>query len=125
MSQISLGLSHELMDKGIAVNCLWSRTAVATAAVANELGGESMTNKSRLDSIMGDSAYEILTTNSKECTGQFFIDDEVLASVGCKDFSKYRVNKSGDEDELFPDFFLETRTGVLKHLSEIEQASRK
>lgn len=77
MSMISLGLSAELADNKIAVNCLWPRTAIATAAVGNEIGGETMMKSSRTEEIMGDSAYEILTTKSTECTGQFFIDDEV------------------------------------------------
>jgi len=124
MSIISYGLSAEFRDTNIAVNCLWPRTAVATAAVSFELGGEEMTAKSRLDTIMGDSAYEILTTNSKDCTGQFFIDDEIMASVGCTDFQKYKVNKDVNDDDLMPDFFLEGKTNVLSHLSEIEKEAR-
>jgi citronellol/citronellal dehydrogenase len=95
--------------------------------VSYELGGDAMTKKSRNDLIMADSAYEILTSHSKMVNGQFFIDDEVMASVGCENFDKYKVDASVPEDELFPDFFLETKEGVLAHLKGIreEAAARR
>lgn len=121
MSMISCGLSAELADNKIAVNCLWPRTAIATAAVNNEIGGETMMKSSRTEEIMGDSAYEILTTKSTECTGQFFIDDEVQASIGTTNFDKYKMDKKTPEDDLFPDFFINQKTQVLSHLAEVRK----
>lgn len=86
MSMCVLGMSEEFRSEGIAVNALWPRTAIATAAVKNMLGGDSMMNTSRKDTIMADAAHVILTSNSRKCTGNFFIDDEVLVAVGVKDF---------------------------------------
>ena len=77
-------------SKGVAVNALWPRTAIATAAV-NMLGGEAMMNASRKPSIMADAAYAILTRDSKNCTGNFYIDDEVLAEEGITDLDHYSV----------------------------------
>lgn len=73
MSMCVLGMSGEFKDFGIAVNALWPRTAVATAAVKYALGGDAMMKTSRKDTIMGDSAYVILTSNSRKTTGKFFI----------------------------------------------------
>jgi len=107
MSLCVLGQSEEFAPFGIAVNALWPKTSIATAAVQNLLGGDGMVNSSRLETIMSDSAHEILTANSKNCTGNFFVDEEVLKQTGVKDFSKYRVNPKIREEDLTPDFFLE------------------
>ena len=101
-----LGMSEEFRDEGVAVNALWPRTAIATAAVQNVLGGDEMMKASRKESIMSDSAYVILISASKSTTGNFFIDDEVLASVGVTDFSIYRCAPNSKEADLAPDFFL-------------------
>jgi citronellol/citronellal dehydrogenase len=85
MSLCVLGMSEEFKDDKIAVNALWPRTSIATAAVYYALGGDAMMKLSRTDEIMSDSAYVILTSNSGKTTGKFFIDDEVLASVGITD----------------------------------------
>jgi len=85
---------------------LWPRTYVATAAIKYILGGEEAISKSRTEAIMGDSAYVILTSNSKKTTGQFFIDDEVLASVGVTDLKKYLNDKKLTDKDLMPDGFL-------------------
>lgn len=85
MSLCVLGMSEEFRDDKIAVNALWPRTSIATAAVHYALGGDSMMRLSRTDEIMADSAYVILTSKSANTTGKFFIDDEVLASVGVTD----------------------------------------
>lgn len=103
MSLCTLGMAGELRDQGIAVNSLWPRTTIATAAVRNLLGGEEMCSRSRKPEIMGDAAQAILTRPSGECTGEYFIDEEVLAAEGVTDFDGYAVNPGGP---LQPDFFV-------------------
>ena len=103
MSMCVLGMAEEFKEFGIAVNALWPRTAIATAAVQNHLGGEEIMKLSRNVDIMADSAYEILTKDSKEFTGNFCIDDMVLYEAGVKDFTKYAQAPFG---ELMPDFFV-------------------
>lgn len=100
MSLCVLGMSQEFRDYNIGVNALWPRTAVATAAVEFALGGDQMMKTSRKDTIMGDAAYVILTSNSKTTNGQFFIDDEVLASSGVTDFNQYKVDPNLKDSEL-------------------------
>lgn len=104
MTLITHGLSQELENDGIACNTLWPRTAVATAAVKNLLGGDTTINGSRTPEIMGDSAHVILTSDSKLTTDQFFIDDEVLAAVGVVDLEKYKVNPNVKDHQLMTDF---------------------
>jgi citronellol/citronellal dehydrogenase len=103
MSIIALGLSGELKNDGIAANTLWPRTTVATAAIRNLLGGDELMRRSRTPEIMGDAAHVILTKDAKTFTGNFCIDDTLLAEHGVTDFEKYRVDKSVD---LAPDFFV-------------------
>ena len=103
MSLCVLGMSAELASLGIAVNALWPRTVIATAAVQNLLGGEKIVAASRKPDIMADAAYAVLTRESRGCTGNFFVDDEVLASVGVTDLEKYSMTPGG---KLMPDFFL-------------------
>ncbi|MEM7799746.1 MAG: SDR family oxidoreductase, partial [Chloroflexota bacterium] len=103
MSMCVLGMSGEFKGK-IGVNALWPRTAIATAAVRNLLGGEHMIERSRKPEIMADAAYYILSRDKKECNGNFFVDDEVLASEGITDLTSYAVNP--DIGELMPDFFV-------------------
>ncbi len=107
MSMCMLGMAEEFKDEGIAFNALWPRTTIATAAVNNLLGGDEMMQKSRTPAIMADSAYIIFMRNSREHTGNFYIDDEVLQAEGVTDFSKYRVDPDLSDDELMPDFFLD------------------
>lgn len=102
MSLVVLGLSGEYKGK-VGVNALWPRTTIATAAVLNLLGGESVANSSRKPEIIADAAYYILKRDAKTCTGNFFIDDEVLQSEGIADLDQYAV-KPGVE--LTPDFFV-------------------
>jgi citronellol/citronellal dehydrogenase len=106
MSLVTLGLSGELRIDGIGVNSLWPRTSIATAAVSNIIGGDSMMKLSRKVEIMGDAAYVILTSDSRKTTGQFFIDDEVMKSSGVNDLSIYSMAKGAKDDELAPDFFV-------------------
>ncbi len=103
MSIIALGLSGELKSDGIAVNALWPRSTIATAAVRNLLGGEALMRMSRTPEIMGDAAQLILTQDAKSFTGRFCIDDTLLYEHGVRDFEKYRVDQS---TELAPDFFV-------------------
>jgi citronellol/citronellal dehydrogenase len=103
MSLVVLGLAGELRPKGIAVNALWPRTIIATAAVQNLLGGDAMMRKARKPAIMADAAYALFAQPSREMTGQFLIDDSFLAQNGVKDFSPYRVDPT---QELAPDFFV-------------------
>ena len=88
MSLCVLGMGEEFKDLGVGVNALWPRTGIATSAI-KMLGGDSSANISRNDDIMGRAAYIILTSESKSTNGNFFIDDEVLASVGETDLKKY------------------------------------
>ncbi len=103
MSMCVLGMAEELKPQGIAVNALWPRTVIATAAVQNLLGGDATMRGSRTPEIMADCAHIIFTRSSRDCTGNFFIDDELLASEGVTDLDKYQ---SVPGAELFPDFFV-------------------
>lgn len=103
MTMIALGLSGELKDYNIAANCLWPKTTIATAAVRNLLGGETLIQMSRTPEIIADCAYYILQRPSSECTGNAFIDEEVLAEEGITDLEKYAVKPGG---KLYNDLFL-------------------
>ena len=103
MSMCVLGMSEEFKRDGVAVNALWPRTAIDTAALQMIPGVD--TAACRTPEILSDSAYIILNRNSKECTGNFFVDDEVLASEGITDLEKYSV-VPGTKDFLL-DFFLD------------------
>ncbi len=103
MSLCVLGMAEELEDDGIAVNALWPRTVIATAAVKNLLGGEEAIRGSRKPEIMADAAYAILVKPSRKFTGNFCIDEELLRSEGVTDFSKYQAAPGA---ELIPDLFL-------------------
>jgi len=94
MSMCVLGMAEEFRQEGVAVNALWPRTAIATAAVKNLLGGDESVRTSRTDKIMADSAYIILTADSRKTTGNFFIDDEVLRKHGVTNFNQYKVDPS-------------------------------
>ena len=103
MSQCVLGMSAEFKEQGVAVNALWPKTVIATAAVRNLLGGREVEQRARKPEIMADAAHAILTRSSRECTGNFFIDEDVLRQAGVTDFEKYAVNPGSD---LIPDFFV-------------------
>lgn len=103
MSLCVLGLAAEFKHDGIAVNALWPRTTIATAAIANIVGGEDVMQASRTPEIIADAAYLIFNKNAKEFSGEFCIDDSLLFEHGVRDFDKYRVNPSKD---LMPDFFV-------------------
>jgi citronellol/citronellal dehydrogenase len=103
MSMIVLGLSEELKKYRIAVNALWPKTIIATAAVKNLLGGDFLMQRSRTVDIVADAAYYILKKPSFDATGNFFIDEDVLRNEQISDFSKYAVNP---EQKLMADLFL-------------------
>ena len=91
MSLVVLGLAGELREKGIAVNALWPRVTIATAAIKNLLGGERVMRMSRTPEIMADAAYAIFHKPAKSFTGHFLIDDTFLAGEGVTDFERYRA----------------------------------
>ena len=103
MTMIALGLSGELKKYNIAANTLWPKTTIATAAVRNLLGGETLIQMSRTPEIIADSVFYILSRSSSQCTGNTFIDEEVLAEEGITDLEKYAV-KPGSR--LYNDLFL-------------------
>ncbi|WP_417792730.1 SDR family oxidoreductase [Terasakiella pusilla] len=102
MSMCVLGMSAEFADQGVGVNALWPKTVVYTAALAM-LGDAVQPEYCRKPEIVADSAYYILTRKASECTGNFFIDEEVLAEEGIIDLDQYAV-KPGNP--LLPDLFL-------------------
>ena len=104
MSMCTLGMAAEFAPAGIAVNSLWPRTLVATAAVQNLLGGEEAMKRSRRPEIVADAAYEIFTRPSREATGNFYLDDEVLAEAGITDLEPYSYVENA---ELQLDGFLD------------------
>jgi citronellol/citronellal dehydrogenase len=102
MSMTVIGLAEELRSAGVAVNALWPRTTIATAAIRNLIGGEEMMRRSRKPEIMADAAAEIISRPALNCSGNFFIDDEVLAEAGITDLSNYAVEPGMDlMDDLF------------------------
>jgi len=105
MSMTTLGWSREFADDGIAVNSLWPRTIIATAAVRNLLGGEAALARSRKPEIYSDAAYAILTRPSRSCTGNFYLCEDVLAEEGITDLSGYGFG--GKDTELQVDIYVE------------------
>jgi citronellol/citronellal dehydrogenase len=102
MSLCVLGMAEELRERGIAVNALWPRTVIRTAALAM-LGGAVPEERTRKPAIMADAAHAVLTRPAGDCTGNFFIDDEVLAQEGVTDLDVYAVEPG---NPLYPDFFV-------------------
>ena len=103
MSMAVLGLAGELRPKGIAVNALWPRTTIATAAIENLLGGGKVMKMSRKPEIVADAAYRVFQKPAREFTGNFLIDDSFLAAEGVTDFEQYRITP---DSPLAPDFFV-------------------
>ncbi len=104
MSMCVLGLAEALREDGIAVNALWPKTTIATAAIQHLLGGEQIIRMSRTTDIVADAAAIILATKNNVLSGQFIIDEEILAKHGIQDFSKYAVDPS---KPLMTDLFLD------------------
>ena len=103
MSMCVLGMAAEFANDGIAVNALWPRTTIATAAVEFALGGEEMMKTCRNVDILSDAAHLILSKPARDFTGNFIIDDNFLYNNGVTDFEKYRVDPT---KKLAPDFFV-------------------
>ncbi len=103
MSLCTLGMSQEFASQGVAVNALWPKTGIATAAVENLLGGPQAIAMCRKPEIVAEAAWHILTRNSREFTGQFLIDEDVLRGAGVTDFDQYALTPGA---RLMPDFFL-------------------
>jgi citronellol/citronellal dehydrogenase len=110
MSLCVLGMAEELRDRRIAVNALWPKTVIATAAVQNLLGGDATVRSSRKPDIMADAAHAILTRKSSEFTGNFCVDEEVLrqglGGRAVTDFAHYATVPGTKDSELLPDYFL-------------------
>jgi len=104
MSLTTLGLAEELKEDAIAVNSLWPCTIIDTAAIRNLPGGGQIAQAARSPQIMADAAHAVLTRPSRECTGNFFTDEQVLGQEGVTDFSGYSLG--APEDRLVPDIFL-------------------
>jgi citronellol/citronellal dehydrogenase len=103
MSMCVLGMAEELKDRGIAVNALWPRTVIATSAL-NLLGGEDTAKHGRTVDIVADAAHAILTRSARTCTGNFFIDEDVLRAQGVEDFERYAVKRG---EPLMRDLFVD------------------
>jgi len=104
MSLVVLGLAEEFRDRGVAVNALWPRTVIATAAIAMIPGAQSQTARMRKPEIVADAAHAILLRDARACTGSFFIDEDVLRETGVADFSTYAVDP---RQPLLTDLFLD------------------
>ena len=105
MSLCVLGMAVEFKKDRVAFNALWPRTTIDTAAIRNFLGTEDAL-RSRKPEIMADAAHVILTRSSKKCSGNFYVDEEVLKQEGITDFSKYAVTPNMEDKDLNPDFFI-------------------
>ena len=105
MSMVTLGLSEEYRDDGIAFNSLWPRTIIATAAVQNLLGGDAAMARSRRPEIVADAAHAIFLRPSRQCTGNFFLVEDVLAEEGVVDLSQYGYGSAGTK--LQTDIFVD------------------
>ncbi len=117
MSMVVLGLAGELRAAGIAVNALWPRTIIATAAIQNLLGGEQRMRQARKPEIMADAAYAIFASPARQLTGRFLIDDTFLAERGVTDFARYRVDPG---EPLARDFFLPDDSPPPKGVETVE-----
>ena len=104
MSMCVLGMAEEFRDAGVAVNALWPKTAIATAAVKNLLGGDEAIRGCRKPEIVANAAYAVLTRDARACTGNFFVDEDVLREAGVGNFDSYAVDPGAP---LLPDFFLD------------------
>jgi citronellol/citronellal dehydrogenase len=108
MSFSTIGIAEDFREHGIAANALWPRTAIDTAAIRHELGGEAVVKYCRTVDIVADSAHAILTRDSSTCTGNFFLDDDVLAVEGVTDLKPYAIAPG---QPLILDFYLDSGPG--------------
>ncbi len=117
MSMLAFGLAAELHADGIAVNAVWPKTTIRTAAVLNVLGGEAMGEKSRKPSIMADAICHLVSQDATSCSGQFLSDEDLMAQAGVQDLTDYQVNPALPPEGLMPDLFVkEYKTMLMKHL---------
>jgi citronellol/citronellal dehydrogenase len=107
MSLAGLGFAQELREAGVASNTLWPRTLVATAAVQNLLGGDEAMRRARTPAIYADAAYEVLTRDARECTGNSFLCEDVLVESGVTDLSGYVADPNSDGSDLGVDLFVD------------------
>ncbi|OXU21798.1 hypothetical protein TSAR_012186 [Trichomalopsis sarcophagae] len=112
MSMCVLGMAEEFKDDGVAVNALWPKTAIHTAAI-EMLSGKEASRTSRKPEIVADAAYAIMCKNSKSVTGNFFIDEEVLKKEGITDFLQYACDPT-NADNLMMDFFIDLDSTDLR-----------
>ncbi|MBV8368884.1 MAG: NAD(P)-dependent oxidoreductase [Candidatus Eremiobacteraeota bacterium] len=104
MTLLTLAFAAEFRERGIAANALWPKTTIATAAVQNLLGGDAVIRASRKPEIVADAAYAILTRDARSCTGNTFIDEEILRELGTTDFGGYAVDPGTPlRDDIFVD----------------------
>jgi len=108
MSFATIGLAQDFKEFGIAANALWPRTAIDTAAIRYELGGNSVVKHCRTTDIVADAAHAILTRDAKTCTGNFFLDDDVLTEEGITDLTPYAIEPG---QPLILDFYLDSGPG--------------
>ena len=106
MTMLSLGMAAEFEAYGIAVNCLWPQTAIATAAIEFVVGNRDLFKHCRKPEIMADAAYEILITENRQLSGQTLIDEQILQARGYTDMKRYAVDPA-HAGQLLPDFFLD------------------
>ena len=106
MTMLSLGMAAEFESHGIAVNCLWPKTAIATAAIEFVVGNRDLFKNCRKPEIIADAAYEILITENRQLTGQTLVDEQILRARGYTDLDRYAVDPA-NADKLLPDFFLD------------------
>jgi citronellol/citronellal dehydrogenase len=104
MTMITLGVAADEAEAGIGANCLWPRTIIATAAVQNLLGGDEAMRRARTPEIVADAAHAILVRDPRSCTGNSFIDDEVLAEAGISDLDRY---SAAEDTDLSLDIFVD------------------
>jgi citronellol/citronellal dehydrogenase len=104
MTMITLGLAADEAEAGIGANCLWPRTIIATAAVQNLLGGDEAMRRARTPEIVADAAHAVLVREPRSCTGNAFIDDEVLAEAGITDLDRYAA---AEDTDLSLDIFVD------------------
>ena len=112
MSMLTMGMSDEFKRYGIAVNALWPRTVIHTAATS--FGGKQSFDRARNAKIMADAAFALLKTENRAITGQLLIDEDFLRSQGIEDFEQYRANPESDKTDLMPDLFVQDADAYVR-----------
>lgn len=112
MSMLTMGMSDEFKRYGIAVNALWPRTVIHTAATS--FGGKQSFDRARNAKIMADAAFALLKTENRAITGQLLIDEDFLRTQGIEDFEQYRANPESDKTDLMPDLFVQDADAYVR-----------